>query len=212
MNYFTDIGLGISTDLLSENSGLFYAHWLVLKKELGMKSDYNDYTFFCNKMLHAYISRGLYLRRELHPSRTVSQDEISGMMISSFLLKTFHRKEIWSYLVNHFGNYKATGKNKFYNLGSFYSWAILAESRIAFLFAPLYFINLVIACMMKKENTSSKLIYFSELSTMPKGFLYRYYVKRMRNIYGEKWVRELFAIYFKSESADHPLIELSRLI
>ncbi len=130
-------------------------------------------------------------------------------------MRTKHRFDIWGYLVTHLGFYSATGVKKFYNPGSYYSWAILADSYISFIFAPWYTLNLLISTNKPKNDTSSKLIYLSELYCMKDknaygDFLWQYYEWRMQVMYGEKWIAALYDIYFGAEELSHPLRSLSR--
>lgn len=208
------LGLVTSTDKTSENGGLFFAYYLVLKDILKIKIDLFDYFIFKDKLAYSKIEKGLYLRSPYHRERTVSQDEISGMVISDFILGTGLRFDIWNYIFFNLGNYNATGENKFYNFGSYYSWAKMSHSLISFIFFPVYVINLLISISKEKQNTSSKLIYFSELYCMKEfskisSLMWKYYKWKMKKMYGEFWVNELFKIYFHSESADYPLLELS---
>jgi hypothetical protein len=217
MNYFSSTyGLVTKNDPSTENGGLFFAHYLVLKEMLNVQITKDDYELFQEKMNSSFVKYGLYLRNKNLSTRTVSQDELTGMTIASYILNTTHYHSIWNYLSSHFGNYPATGKNSWVNGGSYYAWAKLADSKISFLLAPWYTINLLISSNKTKQDTSSKLIYFTELHTLKNRFypslLWKYYSWRMKVMYGDKWIKELFAIYFHTEDADHPLIELSRKV
>lgn len=216
MNYFSNIfGLTTKADPTTENGGLFLAHYLVLKTILGKEITLSDRDVYYEKMLGAYVKEGLYLRSSKHTARTVSQDEIAGFVVGSFILGSFHRHNIWKYVVKHFGNYPATGTKKFYNPGAYYPWAVLAHSSLGLVLWPIYTINLVLSSNKKKQDTSSKLIYFTELSMMktvawyPK-LLWKYYTWRMEKMYGEKWVKALFDIYFWAEGTDFPLKVLAK--
>lgn len=216
MNYLSDIfGLVTKHDPVTENGGLFFAHYLVLKLMLGIQITPYDHHIFLSKMDNANVSYGLYLRSKNHQNRTVSHDEITGMIVASYILKTLHKGFIIETLVSNYGNYPATGENKYYNPANLYAWGTLTSKKWAFLAAPLYTINLLISSNTEKGNTSSKLIYLTELFVMKEEslyvkMLYKYYTWRMTQMYGVNWVKELYAIYFASEGADHPLIEMSR--
>lgn len=215
MNYFSEIfGLITKADPGTENGGLFFAHYLVLKLMLGMPVTMEDYKLYHSKMANAHVEWGLYRRSKTHTTRTVSQDEQTGFSVASYILKTSHRFQIWDYMVKNFGNYPATGSTKFYNPGSYYSWALLAESKLSPLLAPWYTLNLLISTNKPKQDTSSKLIYLTELYTMKKEskyseILWKYYSWRMEKMYGDKWIKALYDIYFGREDQDHPLRELS---
>lgn len=218
MNYLNEIyGLITKNDPASENAGLFFAHYLVLKLMLGIPITNDDRYIYLMKMQNAHVEYGLYLRSKNHKDRTVSHDEITGFIVSSHILKTEHRFFIWEYLVKHYGNYPATGDNKYYNPANYYAWAVLTNSRLSFLFAPLYTINLLISSNKEKGNTSSKLIYLTELYCMKdKSFyskmLWKYFTLRMELMYGEKWINALYEIYFNTENDDFPLLKLSRML
>lgn len=214
MNYFSEIfGLVTKADPGTENGGLFFAHYLVLRLMLGLPISPDAYHIYQEKMSSAFVDYGLYLRSKHHKERTVSQDEQTGFSVASYILDTTHRFSIWRYMVDHLGNYPATGVDKYYNPGSYYAWAVLADSKLSPLLAPWYTINLLISTNKPKQDTSSKLIYMTELYTMKQKSVYskllwNYYVWRMELMYGEKWTKALFDIYFGGEDMDHPLREL----
>lgn len=218
MNYFSEIfGLITKNDPHTENGGLFLAHYLVLRLILGLPINKDAYFIYQTKMSNSFVQYGLYLRSKEHKERTVSQDEQTGFSVASYILKTSHRFQIWDYLTKNFGNYPATGTTKFYNGGSYYAWAVLANSKISFLFAPWYTINLLISSNKPKQDTSSKLIYLDELYCMKNesfysSILWKYYKWRMELMYGEKWIEALYDIYFGGEDLDHPLRKLSKEI
>ena len=212
MNYFSEIfGLVTKNDPSTENGGLFLAHYMVLRMMLGLPVSPDAYQIYQAKMANAFVQYGLYLRAKSLPQRTVSQDEQTGFSVGSYILGTSHRFQIWGYLVKHFGTYPATGAFVMpYNPGSYYSWAVLADSKISFLFAPLYTINLLITSNKAANDTSSKLIYTDELYCMKQKSLYSkllwaYFDWRMKLMYGPKWIKSLYDIYFGGEDLDHPL-------
>lgn len=218
MNYFSYVfGLVTKLDPTTENGGLFFAHYLVLKLMLGQPITAGDAVLFNTKMADARVAEGLYLRSKHHTERTVSHDEITGMIVASKILKTKHSQEIWKYLVEHDGRYDATGVPKGYSPANHYAWGLLNGDKFTWLFAPLYTINFYISINKDKTQTSSKLIYLQELYLMKDESIYarrlwNIFKKKMKEQYGEYWIKELFAIYFWSESEDHPLIELSRKV
>lgn len=218
MNYLSNIyGMVTKSDPITENGGLFFAHYLVLKSMLGTPVTPQDANIYYEKMMAAFVSSGLYLRSRNHQQRTVSKDEITGFMVASEVLKTYHKERIWRSICDHWLSYPATKKAKFYNPGSYYSWAVIADSLSAPIFAPLYTINLLISTNRRKEDTSSKLLYLTELYVMKNKSLYckilwKYYIWRMKKMYEKYWVNALYAIYFKDEDMDHPLRALPREI
>lgn len=215
MNYFSNIfGLVTKNDPITENGGLFFAHYLVLKLMLGMPITIDDTKLFHEKMVNSYVSAGLFLRSKHHKERTVSQDEQTGFFVSSYILKTWHRESIKEKLIKGFGNYPATGSSKFYNPASYYAWAVLSDSKFQYIFAPFYTLNILISSNKQKNNTSSKLLYLTELYCMKNEslysyFLWKYFTWRMEKMYGEKWIKSLYDIYFASEDIDYPLRELA---
>ena len=65
-----------------------------------------DKAVYETKMERAKVEEGLYRRDLTRTERTVSHDEITGMIVSSKLLGTNHADEIWNYLVKHFFIYE----------------------------------------------------------------------------------------------------------
>lgn len=217
MNYFSEIyGLVTKGDPTTENGGLFFAHYLVLKKILGKEIVVYDHFIFDEKMKGAYVDVGLYKRSSMHNERTVSQDELTGMIVASFILGTKHRIEIVKYLKDHWGNYPATGVNKRYNPASYCPWYILSGEKPSIITRSWYALNLLISSNKNKDNTSSKLIYLCELfitkdESLFCNILYSYFSWRMKIMYGSKWVYALFYEYFhRTELSDFPLLELSK--
>ena len=218
MDFFSPIyGLVTRHDPVSENAGLFFLHYLVLKLMLGQHVSLNDYQLFYSKMDNSKVANGLYRRNKTLVDRTVSHDEITGMIGTAYIIGSHHDIDIAHYLVSNYGNYPATGVNKYYNPANYYAWLTLTGYKLAFLFAPLYTINLLITSNKEPGNTSSKLMYLDELYLLKDvsfygKILWTYYVWRMKLMYGEKWIRSLFDIYFASEDMTHPLRDLSHKI
>lgn len=216
MIYLSEIfGLITKHDSTSENAGLFLAHYFTLKLILGVPILDDEKKIFLQKMENAKVSEGLYRRSKHHTERTVSHDEISGMLISSHVLKTDHGNSILNYLETNFLNYPATGVNKFYQPSNFYAWGLLTGRKWTGIFYPLYAISFFISIKKDKSQTSSKLIYFNELYHMrklskPSDLLWKIFKKEMENQYGKDWINGLFEIYFKLEENDFPLKALSK--
>lgn len=218
MNYFSEIfGLITRHDPTSENAGLFLAHYFVLKLILGEPILEHEKLIFLEKMANAKVSEGLYRRSKHHTQRTVSHDEITGMLISSKLLKTDHGDKIMTYLEKNFLNYPATGVPKFYQPSNFYMWGLLSSRKWTSIFYPFYMASFFLSIKKPKSETSSKLIYFIELYTTKDfsfgtRFLWSFFVEEMKKQYGEDWIKELFEIYFNGEQEDFPIFKLSRRI
>lgn len=217
-SYFSPIyGLVTKHDPTTENGGLFLLYYLVLKNILGIPITTKDRFIYVYKMDKAKVEEGLYLRSANHTTRTVSQDEQTGFSGTSYLIGLTYHLNIWKYLTKHYGNYPVTGENKFYNGGSYYTWAVLAKSKLSILFAWWFTINLLISSNKPENDTSSKLMYFAELHIMKdisiySKLLHKYFIWRMNKMYGDKWVASLFNIYFHTEDANHPLLYLSKQI
>lgn len=207
MQYFNE-GLVTSQDIQTENRNLFYAEYLALG---GVDQGFNSF-------MHAkQLPNGMYLRSSVHTNRTVSHDEITGWMASSHILKTGHKLEIWKTLLSNYGAYPAVVKDWTdrlpYNPGNYYAWASYAGSYAKYLFLPMYFINLLVAIAKEKQNTSSKIIYWLELSTMPKTWvniqMKKIFEAKMKAQYGENYLKGLFNIYFGAEDRKYfPLWKL----
>lgn len=216
MKYLSEIfGLVTRHDPTSENSGLFFAYYLTLKLITGKPITAYDKIIYLEKMYNARVEKGLYRRSAHHQIRTVSHDEITGMLIGSRVLGTWHGGEIMDYLESNLGNYPATGENKFYQPSNYYMWGIYTGRKWTSIFFPLYFASMMISIGKDKQQTSSKLIYFAELyhvrsHSYATKILWKLFVQNMKVQYGDYWVKELFAIYFHTEDESHPLIELSR--
>lgn len=218
MTYFSEtFGLVTRHDSTSENSGLFFAYYLILKVILNKEISKEDSRIFFSKMENARVENGLYLRSAHHKTRTVSHDEQTGFLVSSKILKTNHGDEIMSYLESHFGNYPATGSSKFYQPSNYYAWGLLTGRRWTGIFFPLYLTSMMISIGKPKQQTSSKLIYLAELylikdEALFTKMLWKLFVTNMKNQYGKYWIKALFEIYFNTEGDDFPLLELARRI
>lgn len=211
MEYFKS-GFGIVTenDIYSENSGLFLAHYIADKKNAKGLNAYLE------KMQMAKLPNGLYMRSFHHTKRSVSHDEISGMLSSSYIYQTLHHKIIWEQLKEHWGAYPAVVINWTdylpYNPANYYAWGAYAGSKWSRVFFPFYLTNMLISINKDPGETSSKLIYGLELNTMPMTrlnvFLKKIYEKKMIEQYGENYKMELRKIYFGREKPEFPLLNL----
>lgn len=218
MEYFK-LGFGLVTyrDQTTENCNLHYAQYLALKG-----ANVQDLEFFNKNMELKINDRGLYNRRSIEPlpTRSVSKDEILGFMTASSTLGTDHKDKIWKHLLTNFGAYNNTGRfsdSLPFNPGNFYNWGQLVNSKLSYLFLPIFIINMIITCNKNKQETSSKIMYDLILRTIPKNFvnkqLSKYYEKKMKSQYGESYLLELYSIYFPSESkTEFPLfVELNNV-
>lgn len=210
-SYFSNIyGLVTKYDSSSENGGLFLAQYVMTNPNALALSTYYS------KMKLAKQPNGMYARSAQHLQRSVSHDEITGMMSVSFKYNTFHRFEIWKSLLKNLGAYPAIVVDKSdylpYNPANYYAWGQYAGSKLSYLFLPLYFINMIISSNKDIQITSSKIITHLELSTMPKNFvnklMMKYFEKKMVKQYGSDYLLELRKIYFWSETEDFPLFKV----
>lgn len=211
MDYFSPIyGLVTKADPITENGGLFLAQYMAdnPRSELAKK-------IFLTKMNLSIQPSGLYKRSREHNERSVSHDEITGMMASSKIASTIHKNIIWNQLKANFGAYPAVIEKWYdflpYNPANYYAWGQYVGSKWSTIFLPFYFLNMVIATSKPKKDTSSKLIYWLELETMPKStmnlFLKDYFDSKMVKQYGNDFKKQLRMIYFYSEDKSFPLIE-----
>lgn len=207
--YFNE-GLVTKHDPQTENRNLFYAQYLALG---GVDQGLN--TFMHLKQL----PNGLYLRSSHHLNRTVSHDEITGWMASSYMLGTKHRFEIWNTLKANYGAYPAVVKHWSdrlpFNPANYYAWSCYVGSPAKYAFFPFYLANMLIALTKPNENTSSKIIYWLELSTMPKSdlnsFLIFIYKRVMKFKYGKDWLRQILTIYHGEDKGFPIYKELEKL-
>lgn len=202
MKYFKE-GYGIVTeqDPVTENCNLFYAQYLLLSGN----HDYCETFRFFDNMNMKLNARGLYDRRPASDPRAVSHDEITGWMVASYLLNTSHKYAIWDQMLWHFGAYNNNGKEWMpFNPGNYYAWGAYVGSPLRWFFLPIYAVNMAIAINKPKDATSSKIIYWLELYSMPDDWVNRllrkYYVSKMRKQYGKEWLKGLYEIYFGREN------------
>lgn len=210
MEYFKQ-GFGIVTeaDQVTENSGLFLAQYILDKRNAKGMSSYLE------KMQMAKLPNGLYLRTFHHTKRSVSHDELTGMIASSFIYRTLHHKIIWEQLKENWGAYPAVvvgfSDKLPYNPSNYYAWGSYNYSSLSKLFFPFYLTNMIISINKPPGETSSKIIYWLELNSMPPTrlniFLKKIYEKKMIEQYGENYKMELRKIYFASEKPEFPLFQ-----
>lgn len=204
-------GLVTKNDPTTENGGTFLCHEVVLSNEL-KKDPQPLMDLFCSKMKNAKLGNGIYMRSAYHITRTVSQDELTSFFVTSYLLNTNHKDEIWKYMLRHFGVYSFNKNRKLpFQPACYYAWSRLAGSKIAIVFLPFYIAAFLISISKGKQNTSSKLLYWDELYAMNlKGkmidrLLWKFYTWKMKKMYGQNFVKGLIDIYFHTENEDFPL-------
>ena len=207
MDYFQLGGLVTKENPTTENNNLFYAQYLAS----GGENVYN----YNEVMASRRTSNGLYLRSPHHTKRSVSHDEITAYMAISKMLKLNYHHEIWNQLKANYGAYPAIIEKWYdylpFNPANYYAWGEYAGSKWSKIFFPLYFINMTIALSKDKQQTSSKLIYWLELNTMPSTtlnrFLKDFFNSKMTSQYGADYLKKMRMIYFNQEDEDFPLFK-----
>lgn len=220
MEYFSEIyGLVTDNDPKTENGQLFLAEYVFLNSYM-YGEDRTDKFLFVSQLKNSKVEDGLYHRNPLLTTRTLSHDNMSGILALSKYYNTQHRKEIWSYLLKHFGTYDNTkgrspqfSKYLPFNPGNFFIWGLCADSLLAYLFLPLFVINMLITCSKPKENTSGKILLWVELFPLQNNLICRllnkYFEYKMKKMYGEDFVAKLLTIYHgNSNSKEFPINKL----
>jgi len=205
VEYFSPIyGLVTKADQISENAGLFLAQYHASKR------DKKGFDIYLQKMNNAETDSGLYMRSANHKERGVSHDEITGMMASSYLFQTIHKDIIWHQLKQNFGAYPAVVIDWTdylpFNPANYYPWGQYVGSIFSYAFLPFYTLNFFLAINKGENQTSSKLIYWLELETMPKTFINKGLKKafeyKMKKQYGENFLFNMRRIYFNQEDVE----------
>jgi hypothetical protein len=225
VEYFSNVyGLTGETDPTSENGQLFLVEYLFLINDLYPDDPDLEQVSLSNVMkeqLYASkVESGLYHRNPVLVNKTMSHDNLLAITSFSKVYGTFHAEEIWSYLVRHFGVYDNTkGRSKEFekilpfNPGNYFIFGLCADSLLAYLFLPIFTINLIISCNQSKEKVSGKLLdYVSFFPHRNRNFilkaLYAYYVKKMTAMYGQDYMKEIITIYHGKNSKEFPLCKL----
>lgn len=212
--YFSPIfGLVTECDPISENAGLFLAHYIAYNPSVEALQIFNL------KMKNSRLPNGMYRRSANHNIRSVSHDEISSMMLSSYYYKTSHRFEIWQQLKTNFGAYPSIVEHWTdylpFNLANYYVWGQCVNSKLSYLFLPFFILNMVISLSKQKQDTSSKLMYNTKLKLLPQNFinklLKKYLDKRLETMYGSNFVLKMMEIYFPTESENFPLFKVLKV-
>lgn len=204
-------GLVTLYDSTTENGGLFLSEYLTLKHDNKEEFTTYDKDIYVSKMENAKVKDGLYRRDKTRTERTVSHDEITGMIVASKLLGTTHADEIWDYLIRHCFIYDFNYSRPYpaFHPAWIYFWGEWMDSYWTKIFYPLAFTNIYLATKDGSQGqTSGKLLYFTLLKR--DSFLWQFYKVRMKKLYGDEWVKSVFSIYFSKEEENHPLIYHSR--
>lgn len=210
MDYFSPIfGLVTSVDQGTENGGLFLAEYAVTNRSEFIKQ------LYIQKMEAARLPSGLYRRSANHNARSVSHDEITGMMAVSYIFNLNYHKEIWDQMVSHNGSYPAVIEDKLdyvaYNIGNYYPWCEYQHRSDCAGYLPFYLANMALSLSKDKQETSSKLIYWLELYTIRDSWINRSlkqtFESKMKEQYGDDWLMSMRRIYFNSEAEDFPLFK-----
>ena len=222
MEYLSRVyGLVTDRDPTTENGQLFLVDYLFLLEQNGKTLE----SIFASDILKTQLdlsktdTEGLYNRNPMLQTRTMSHDNLSAIFAWSFSRQTSHRFEIWKYLVKHFGTYDNTeGKsNQFsrhlpFNPANFFAWGLSVNSILAYLFFPIFLINLIISSNKPKGDVSGKILSFVEMYPLQKNFLvklcYKYYTNKMIKMYGQNYHYEIRKIYHGGNSAEFPINKL----
>ena len=213
----TKYGLVTDNDPTTENGQLFLAELILLKKLRQVEGADRLGSIMKMQLFNSKVSSGLYHRNpDLIDRRVMSHDNLTGIFAFSYSEKTEHRFEIWKYLVKHLGTYDNTrGKTKQlsrflpFNPSNFFVWGLCAESKIYLLFLPFFFFSMMLSCRRPKEDTSGKILLWTKLYPLKDHwlckYLFAYYEKKMINMYGVDYVRELMKAYHGTNSPDFPI-------
>lgn len=222
MEYISRVyGLVTDNDPTTENGQLFLVDYIFLLEQ----NNKNLESIFASDIMKTQLAlsetkvKGLYNRNPMLQTRTTSHDNLSAIFAWSASRQTQHRFEIWKYLIKHFGTYDNTeGKSKQFsrylpfNPANFFAWGLSANSLLAYLFFPMFLINLIIASNKPKGDVSGKILSFVEMFPLQKNFLvkicYKYYTNKMIKMYGENYHYEIRKIYHGGNSKDFPINKL----
>lgn len=205
-DYFSYGGLVTKNDPTTENMNLFLAEYLTVGGHV-------EKEYFIDAMDSRRLSNGLYLRSPIHKARTVSHDEILGFIVTSKILNTYHRFEIWNQLVENNGAYPAVAHDISdlisYNPANFYPWAMITEhENVAQIYLPFYLVNFLLNINKPYKDTSSKIKTWLEISNMPptktNQLLAIQFDDSMIKMYGRCWLEVLMHIYH-GEDPDFPI-------
>jgi hypothetical protein len=221
MDYLSgDYGLVGENDPTSENGQLFLAEYLLLLDLLKPLEERTGITSCMNYQLkQSYVEEGLYNRNPFLLDRTLSHDNLIGIMSYSYMYFTTHRFQIWSYLLKHLGTYDNTkGKSgqlsRFlpFNPSNFFIWGLCAESNIYLFFLPFYLLSFIITLISSKDNTGSKILEWVSLYPHKNHWLCKYLFRvfewKMKRMYGNDYLKELFNGYHGKNSKEFPICEL----
>lgn len=221
ITYFTPTyGLTGEVDPTSENGQLFLATYILLQHKYKLDLN-NAYSIMHWQLSNSFVDYGLYNRNPELKTRTMSNDNLTGIMSYSTVCLTRERFAIWEYLKRHFGTYDNTqGKSKQlsrflpFNPANFFLWGLCAGSKLAYAFFPFFLINLVIACNKPVEHTSNKILYWVGMYPHKNHWLVKrawaYYEKRMIAQYGELYIEALLERYHGGNSSEFPILKLIR--
>jgi hypothetical protein len=220
MDYFSTVyGLTGEADPESENGQLFLSEYILLEHQSrGFSDECKKASEIMEQQLqNCLIKKGLYCRNtDLKYSRVLSHDNMCGIISYSALFKTQHRYDIWKYLLLHLGTYDSSqGKSpqlsKYlpFNPANFFIWGLCADSIFCYVFFPLFIVNLLVTISKKKEDTSGKILSWVQMYPIKNNLLVKisFYLfeMRMKNQYGDNYIKELMHIYHKVNSENFPI-------
>lgn len=211
----TKYGLVSNEDFTTENGQLFLAELCQLTPE-----DKSLNEVMTQQLLNSKVKSGLYHRNpDLFDRRCMSHDNLSGIMSWSFSNNTEHAKEIWSYLLWHFGTYDNTqGKSSQlsrllpFNPSNFFIWGLCAKSYIYLPFLIFYLPSLIICCNKPANNTTGKILSWLELTPHKNHWLckhlHRYFEKKMKEQYGDDYIKGLMYGFHGGNASEFPILKV----
>lgn len=223
----TKYGLVTDEDFQSENGQLFIVTYSFLLKHFNQDKQWlelvNDYTR-TQLMRSSTGIKGLYHRNpDLTDRRIMSHDNILAIMCWSKVNNTFHRYDIWHYLVTHGGLYdntqgKTTQLSRFlpYSPQTMLILGLCAESKLIYLLFPILFpiflINTILDCYKPKEQSTSKIIDWITFEAIGNIWyirpLKKFFEKRMKKQYGNEFLVGLMDTFHGKNSKEFSINKL----
>ena len=218
MDYFSEVyGLVTDNDPKSENGQLFLAEYILLAQT--RKYD----RLFATQLNNSNVEIGLYHRNPILTKRCLSHDNMTGIMAWSYFSKTYHRFEIWKYLLKHGFTYddskgKSTQISRLlpFNPSNILPWGLCADSKLVYVLLPIlaviYAVSLFITCNRPATDTSGKILSWVELTALQDKIVMKpfkkYFDYKMKKQYGENYIKELMRIYHGGNSKEFPINKL----
>ena len=216
----TKYGLTGEGDLVSENGQEFLAELILLAEQYpSSKEEVANWNNVMDRQLaNCKVEDGLYHRNpDLIDRRVMSHDNLSGIFSWSYCQETEHAREIWWYLLTHFGTYdNSQGKSdqfsKYlpFNPSNFFIWGKCAGSWIYIPFIIFYLPSLIICCNKPSGDTTGKILSWLELYPFRNHwlikYLYNYFDSQMTKQYGtSEYIKPIMKLYHGNHSPEFPI-------